>query len=124
MPTLHDGPRLAALIQQVTCLTTDELKPLLTGAPTAHEIGRMRGSLAIFGFRFARVGYLYPAFQFEVDKSRVNPTVARINRALLATRSSDEALEWWQGIAADGSASAIELLESGRPELITLPSRN
>lgn len=105
-------PQVAALLQQVTCLTTDEVSLLLAGAPSAHEMARMRASKAVFGFRFAHVGYLYPSFQFEHDKARVDPVVVRINRLILSTRTAREALDWWQ----DGADSPVNLLEAGRHE--------
>ena len=75
-------------------LTGDELAQALPPGVTPAHLRRLRAS-GLIGLRFARRGYLYPAFQLDRFARRLDPAITRVNKALLAHVTPEEALMWW-----------------------------
>ena len=68
---------------------------------------RQQGTL--LGLRFVRRGQLHPAFQFDRAAERVDPTVTKINRVLMARLSVADAILCWLA-PADGGPEPLMLL--------------
>jgi hypothetical protein len=102
---------------------SDDVVRALGGAASPRDLARLRQQRAIFGLRFARRGFVYPAFQFEPELGRVNPTVASVNRLALRTCSTAMVARWW----LDTSVSQIDvlsLLMDGRHDVIAAHARS
>lgn len=95
MPDATGRAEVALLIHDVECLTTVDVCGLLGDQVTAQSLSRMRSQRTVVGHRVARVGYLYPAFQFDELIGRIDPLVARTNRVLAKTLNANGALVWW-----------------------------
>jgi hypothetical protein len=89
--------------------TSLELGDLLQGGPSPHQLTRMRDQRSLLGVRVVRKGYMYPAFQFDVARRRLDPHVAKINQALLSRISAGDAAIWWLR-SPDGRPTPAELL--------------
>jgi hypothetical protein len=98
--------------------TSDELSEILTGGPSHHYIARLRQQGSILGLRFVRRGYLHPAFQFDQDAQRVDPTVAKANKLLTSRMSAADAVLWWFEPGGEDGAVPISLLHEGERRLV------
>jgi hypothetical protein len=105
----------SALVLRHPHFTADDLSSLLRGGPNPQQLSRMRAQRSLVGVRIVRRGYLYPAFQFDVERHRVNPHAARVNHVLMLALSESEALNWWWRGTAKDPAPAL-LLTSGRAD--------
>lgn len=108
------------IIRSAAHYTSQELTELLLGKPGPHQLARMRDQRSLFGYRVARVGYLYPAFQFDPERRRVDPRVARINQLLLAHVCGNEAMVWWLAEHQGKPAPADVLQTQGSEPVLAL----
>jgi hypothetical protein len=90
-------------------LNSTELSDILGGDVTANHLARMRRRHNVLALRFVRLGYLYPAFQFDVSAGRVHPSVMATNRRLCGTVPPEEALLWWFTPDQDGHCPYLRL---------------
>lgn len=103
------------IVRTAAHYTSQELTELLLGKPGPHQLARMRDQRSLFGYRVARIGYLYPAFQFDSARRRLDPRVARINQLLLTHLCGNEAMVWW--FAEDqGRPAPADVLQSAGSE--------
>lgn len=91
-------------------VSTDELLDSLGGVPTRVSIARMRAQGALVAVKVARRGYLYPKFQVDVTRGRIDPVVARINKALTQKFGNDDAIRWWLTARTRSSAMTPSVL--------------
>lgn len=97
-PTVLTGgttPSLRAVVLAHPHHTSGELSALLAGRPTPHQLSRLRDQRSLLGLRIVRRGYMYPAFQFDADRRRIDPRVVKVNQLVLAAMSPDDAMLWW-----------------------------
>lgn len=93
--------RAKALVREVPHLDCYETSALLGGAPTPHFLRLLRAQGKLLGIRYARIGYLYPQFQFDEHARRIHPCVATTNQVLLSSIGLGAALQWWFDEAID-----------------------
>jgi hypothetical protein len=55
---------------------------------------RVRDSSEVVALKSGR-SYVYPRFQFDPERHRVRPTVAQVNRSLLASQDPWGVMAWW-----------------------------
>lgn len=100
--------------------TGHEVSELLIGKPSAVHLARLRDQRSLLGFRVARVGYIYPAFQFEVPRRRIDPRVAKINQLLLSRVTPDAAALWWWSTGPSETSPAALLQGRGSNPVLSL----
>jgi len=111
-PQIKDLARSLILSQRH--FTTNDLKVVLAGHPTPDNVARMRDQGKVVGIKVAQIGFVFPAFQFDVVLGRVNPSAALINRLLRKRAGPEEMLAWWCGASSRSAPSPTALLASGR----------
>lgn len=70
------------------------LEPLGGVSEVRSYTKRLRDSSEVIALKTGRT-YAYPSFQFDAAQHRLRPTVAQVNRALLASKDPWGAMAWW-----------------------------
>ncbi|MHB1502002.1 MAG: hypothetical protein ACYCYK_12715 [Candidatus Dormibacteria bacterium] len=81
-----------------------ETIPMMTAAGVAEALGpvedtrgfvrRLRDSATVVAVKHGNA-FVYPAFQFDVDRHRVHPLVAKANQLMHASSDPWGVLAWW-----------------------------
>lgn len=90
-------------------------QPLFTAIEVAEAVGARGASNRVVASRLRSRGeivgvevqgrFLFPAFQFDVERARVHPVVAEVNRQVTQHGDSWAVARWWM-TTVDGNAPA------------------
>jgi hypothetical protein len=80
-----------------------------------EKVRQYRQRSALLGLPWGR-GYLYPAFQFDIERRRVFPEVRSVNELLGAADDAWGVASWWVSRHARLGARPVDLVGSSRAD--------
>jgi hypothetical protein len=109
------GESVDTIWREAMVESRDAASALDARAGNREKVRQYRQRSWLLGLPWGR-GYLYPAFQFDVERRTVFPEVRRVNELLRAVDDPWGVASWWISLNARLGERPMDLIGTGRAD--------